>query len=198
YSCVKRLLSNALVVSFDSCGHGESQVPSETMRLSTVLEEIDTIVKFLKQFAPSKPIILVAISYGGYRVMQYLIKYKPDIKKVVYINPAFRMLQIMEKAKGFRYADLKQDEKVIMKRSLNKFVGKPFLDDLYENDLYSKVYDIDYDTHIVVGSKDSLIPVEDTLEIAKRYNYPISYVEDEHCFENKDNWQVIADIIEGV
>ena len=56
---------------------------------------------------------------------------------------------------------------------------------LYAQNLYSKIYELEYDCEIVVGNNDSLIPVEDTLEIARKYNYNITYVNDGHCFENK-------------
>ena len=49
---------------------------------------------------------------------------------------------------------------------------------------------------LVVGSRDSLIPIKDTLEIAEKYNFEITYVDDEHSFENKDNWNVVVNMIE--
>lgn len=197
YSGLKQKLSNSLVVSFDSCGHGDSEISSENMRLSLAVQEIESVVNFLKQTEPNKSIILVAVSYGAYRAMLCLGKCNPNIQKVIYINPAFRMLDIMEKIKDFKYSQLKENEKVPMKRSLNKFISKAFLDDLFENNLYTTTYNLKYDTEIIVGTRDSLIPIEDTLEIAKKYNYKISYIDEEHCFENKDSWNVVADIIEG-
>lgn len=197
YSGLKHRLSSSLLASFDSCGHGKSEVSSLDMRLDIILEEIDAVINFFKRVS-DKPIILVAGSYGAYRVMLYLVKYKPEIRKVIYVNPAFNMLEILQKAKNFKYKEVKENDLVVMKRSLNKFMKKDFLDDLYNNNLYSNVYDINYDTDIVVGSRDTLIPVGDTIDIANRYNYNISYVDDEHCFENKENWQVIVKMIEGV
>lgn len=196
YSGLKRRLSKSLVASFDSCGHGESKVSSEHMRLDLILDEIDIVIKYFKQEYPNKPLILVAGSYGAYRVMLYLIKFRPNIEKVIYVNPAFRMLSILEKAKEFKYSEINNDEKVIMKKSLNKFIKKDFLDDLYNNNLYSQTFDINYNSHIVLGTRDSLIPAEDTIEIAEKYNYKITYIDEEHCFENKESWQVIANMIE--
>ena len=84
-----------------------------------------------------------------------------------------------------------------MKKSLNKFIKKDFLDDLYNNNLYSQTFDINYNSQIVLGTRDSLIPAEDTIEISKKYNYKITYINEEHCFEDKESWQVVADMIEG-
>jgi len=196
YSGLKPILKNSLLVSFNSCGHGDSAVSSENMRLNLILEEIEVVVNYLKKEIPNKPIFFVSLSYGAYRVMQYLIKFKPNIKKSIYINPAFRILQCLEKVREFTYSELKENEKVLMKRSLNKYIKKDFLDDLFKNDLYSKVYDINYDSEIIVGSRDTLIPVSDILEIANNYNYKVTYIDEEHCFENKDSWQVIANMIE--
>ena len=195
YSGLKKRLNNSLVVSFDSCGHGDSMISSEEMRLDMILEEIDAVIEYFNKIE-NKPIILVAVSYGAYRVMQYLIKYKPKISNVVFINPAFRMLSILEKIKEFNYLELNENDKVIMKRSLNKFITKSFLDDLFNNDLYTQNHNVESKVQIVVGKRDSLIPINDTLEIASRYNYAITYVDDEHCFENEENWNVVADIVE--
>ena len=195
YSGLKKRLDNSLVASFDSCGHGDSMVSSEDMRLNLILEEIDAVVNYFKEVEQSKPLIFVACSYGAYRVMQYLIKFRPNIDKIIYVNPAFKMLTLLENLKEFKYSELQENQMVAMKSSLNKFIKKAFLDDLYNNGLYSEVYDINYNTQIIVGRQDSLIPFEDTLEIAKKYNYNINYVDDEHCFMNKENWNVVADII---
>ncbi len=195
YSGLKKRLNNSLVVSFDSCGHGDSMISSEEMRLDIILEEINAVIEYFKKIE-NKPIILVAVSYGAYRVMQYLIKYKPEKSKVVFINPAFRMLSILEKVKEFKYLELNENDRIIMKRSLNKFIKKCFLDDLFNNDLYTKNHNIESKVQIVVGKRDSLIPINDTLEIASRYKYAITYVDDEHCFENEENWNIVAEIVE--
>ena len=197
YSGLKKRLTNSLVVSFDSCGHGESYVSSIDMRLSLVLEEIAEVVKFLQKEFPDKKIVFVACSYGAYRVMQYLIKYRPMIHKIIYINPAFGMLEVLQMVKGFKYEELKSGDTIAMKSSLNKFMCKEFIDDLYENNLFAKDFNLGvFDSEIVIGERDSLIPVCDKLEIANKYKYGVTYVDDEHCFENKENWQVVVDLIE--
>ena len=198
YSGLKVRASNSLVCSFDSCGHGKSPIPSNQMRLDTILKEIEYVVNFLHNLCPDKPINLVGGSYGGYRIMEYLVRYSPEvINKVIYVNPAFRILERLEELKDFKYNELKENDMVLMKRELNKFMHKSFLDDLFNNNLYKQTLLKTYNSTIVIGKKDSLIPVEDSLEIANKYNYPIIYVDDQHCFENKDNWQVVADIIKN-
>ena len=74
YSGLKHLATNSLVCSFNSCGHGDSEVLSEDMRLDMVLREIDVVIERIRKLTENRPIILVGVSYGGYRVMQYLIK----------------------------------------------------------------------------------------------------------------------------
>lgn len=195
YSGLKKRIDNALVVSFNSCGHGDSMVKAEDMRLDLILEEIDVVIKYFQENYPLKKLVFVAVSYGAYRVFQYLIKYKPNIHKVIYINPAFRILETLENLKEFKYALLKDGDMVPMKRSLNKFMSKAFLDDLYQNNLFNEKFDISYDSEIVFGTKDTLIPRSEGLEIAEKYNYKVTYVDDYHCFENKENWDKVVDII---
>ena len=48
YSGLKKRLTNSLVASFNSCGHGDSEISSEDMRFDLILEEIDVVVKFFK------------------------------------------------------------------------------------------------------------------------------------------------------
>ena len=192
---LKNLLSDSLVCSFDSCGHGDSNVASEDMRLCDILEEINVVIEYLKDTF-HKPIVLVANSYGAYRVMWYLIRFNPNLNKVIFVNPAFRLLKILEIIRGFKYENLQPDDRVMMKSDTNKFLSKNFLDDLNECDLYKTYYSCDCDIKIVVGKRDSLIPVEDTLELSKKCGFEITYIDEEHRFENKDNWRVIASMIE--
>lgn len=198
YSGLKRRAENSLVCSFDSCGHGTSEVASDKMRLNEILDEINAVLKIIKKEVPNKSIILVAVSYGAYRVMHYLYKYKPDIQKVIYINPAFRMLEILQFTKNFKYSELQENQLVSMKRSLNKFMHKSFLDDLHHNNLYQLEERVNYDTDVFVGTRDTLIPLDDTLEIVKKHKYNLFFVEDEHCFMEKENWLKVAERIKGI
>jgi len=198
FSGLKSRLHNSLLVSFDSCGHGESKVLSEEMRLSLILEEIDAVVHFFNLNCPNKPIIFVGMSYGAYRVIQYLIKYHPDIQKVIYINPAFNILETLEKTKGFKYSELKDGDKVTMKKSSNKFMKKEFLDDLFENNLYLNEFNISYDTYIIIGTRDSLISIDQTLDIANKLDCELVYIDEDHDIKNKNNWNIVVDIINGI
>lgn len=198
YGGLKTRAERSLICSFDSCGHGKSPVPAETMRLDNILEEIDAAIKFIKNLCPDKPLILVGGSYGGYRIMEYLVQYGTDVDKVIYVNPAFRILERLEELKDFTYSKLVPGQMVVMKSDLNKFMSKEFLDDLYANNLYQQTLPKEYNAEIVVGKKDSLIPAADAIEISERYGYPITYVDDEHSFENKDNWYVIANMIKDI
>jgi pimeloyl-ACP methyl ester carboxylesterase len=195
YAGLKNLMTNSLVCSFDSCGHGDSEVSSEDMRLDIILEEINVVVTYLKNEF-KKPIIIVANSYGAYRVMWYLIQCKPQIRQVIFVNPAFRMLNILENIRNFDYNNLKNDSKILMKSNTYKYLNKRFIDDLHSNNLYEKKYDINYNIKLVVGRRDSLIPINDTLEIAQKYHFDIKYIDEEHRFENKDNWKVVASMME--
>lgn len=196
YTNLRYRLKKSLVVSFDSCGHGESKVKSEDMRLSTILEEIDCVVRFFIQSCKGKRVYFVANSYGAYRIMWYLINFKINVEGIILVNPAFRMLNILEDIRNFKYSNLGNDDKILMKSGTNKYLNKGFFDDLHSNNLYEKKYDIPNNIKLVVGSRDSLIPIKDTLEIAEKYNFEITYVDDEHSFENKDNWNVVVNMIE--
>lgn len=195
---LKNRLANSLVVSFDSCGHGESEISSLDMRLNVILNEIDVVVNYFKKEVPNKAIILIGVSYGAYRIMQFLIKYKPDIEKIILVNPAFKMLNILESIKNFKYDELKVGDKIIMKKSLNKYMSKDFLDDIYKNSLFDDDYKIDYDIDVIVGTRDTLIPIQDTIDFIEKYGCRLTYIDEDHYIENKENWNTVVDLVDRI
>ena len=80
----------------------------------------------------------VANSYGAYRIMCYLINFKINVDGIILVNPAFRMLNILEDIRNFKYSNLGNDDKILMKNDTNKCLNKGFFDDLHSNNLYEK------------------------------------------------------------
>lgn len=195
FSKAKKHLKNSLVCSFDSAGHGTSEVLSHHITMEIVMDEIDTIINYLKQNFPTKPIYLLGVSYGGYRIVAYLIKYKPQIKKAILINPALKMAEILEDIQGFKLEELSDDDYVVMHSDLNKFLTKQFVQELKDCNLYNEK-EINYDITIIKGEQDSLIPPSHITEFAQKYNVKVVGVDDEHCLENSQSWQTVFQEIE--
>ncbi len=198
FGFLKRNLERFLVCSFDSAGHGKSGVASHDMRLDIILKEIDDVVSYLKENNPGKPIILYAVSYGGYRVWAYLMKYRTDIRKIIFANPAFDIVPTLEDLKGFKREELVPGELVKMKSSLGKFMTKEFVDDLYETNVYSNINGKHYIIDIIVGERDTLIPLDDTLRFAEINESTITFVDEPHCFEKDETMMMIAEKIKEI
>lgn len=199
FSKLKKRLSNEdeiLVCSFDSAGHGESEVNSTNMTLDLVIQEITDVVNYLEKQFRSVPIYFYAISYGGYRAMVAISRnqYK-NLKGIILVNPAVRMLKILETLKEFDYKKLNKDSIVPMKSSLNKFLSKKFLDDLYENDLFKLTYKTKVPIKLLIGEEDDLIPKQDLKDFADLTKCDCEFLEDAHCIEDDKSWERIVEII---
>ena len=107
------------------------------------------------------------------------------------------MLDILEKLKEFKYSSLKEDDIVPMKKSLNKYLSKKFLDDIYENNVYEMNYQ-KIPTTIFIGTLDGLIPRKDTLDFAKIHGCDVVYIEDDHCIGRTESWEKLIKFLEKI
>ncbi len=185
-----------LVCSFDSAGHGESEVKSIDMTLDIAIQEITDVVNYLEKQYDNVPIYFYSISYGGYRAMVSIARnnYK-NLKGIILVNPAVRMLEILEILKEFDYKKLSDDSTVPMKRSLNKFLSKKFLDDLYENDLFKLNYKMNVPIKLLIGKEDDLIPKQDLKDFADLTKCDCEFLEDSHCVKCDKSLERIIEII---
>lgn len=194
----KRLTADdgILVCSFDSAGHGESEVKSIDMTLDLVIQEISDVVDCLEKQYKDVPIYFYAISYGGYRAMVAVSRneYK-NLKGILLVNPAVRMLEILENLKEFDYKKLGADDTVPMKSSLNKYLSKKFLDDLYENDLFKLTYKMNVPIKLLVGKDDDLIPKQDLKDFVNLTKCDCEFLDDSHCVKEDKSWERIVEII---
>lgn len=202
FSKLRKRLSDEdkiLVCSFDSAGHGESEVDSIDITLDLVIQEITDVVNYLEKQYENKPIYFYAISYGGYRAMVSIARnnYK-NLKGIILVNPAVRMLKILEMLKEFNYKKLSSDATVPMKSSLNKFLSKKFLDDLYENDLFKLSYKMNVPIKLLIGTEDDLIPKQDLKDFADLTKCDCEFLEDSHCVKDDKSWERIVEIIKGL
>ena len=81
-----------------------------------------------------------------------------------------------------------------MKRKLNKYMTKAFMDDIYQNNVYKLQFN-PVPMTIFIGTNDTLIPRQDTLDFAKLHNCKVIYIDDMHCIENQESWQIIIDYL---
>ncbi len=195
---LREALTDMLVCSYDSAGHGNSEVTSLDMRLDLINRETFDVTNFLAKSYPEIPIIIFSGSYGSYRTVSAIANYKlSNVRHIILINPAFQMLNILEKVKEFDYFKLTENDTVPMKQSLNKYLSKKFLDDLYQNDILSlQIPPIPMT--MFLGKNDNFVPQQASLEFAKMHNIPVKYIDDEHCISKEENWQLIFDYLRNL
>ena len=198
FSILRKSFNDALVCSFDSAGHGESEVSSLEMRMDLICKEVFDTVDFLAKKFRNVPIFIFALSYGAYRTITTLFHYGlPNVKYIVFANPAFKMLKVLQKLKNFNYFELKDNSIVPMKQKLNKYLTKAFLDDIYIGDVYSLKFK-QIPTTIFIGTQDTLIERQDTLDFAKLHNCTIKYLNDDHCVNKQESWEEIIRYLEDL
>jgi len=191
-------LPECFVCSFDSAGHGNSEVNSLDMRMELITKEILDVLNYLNMTYENVPIVIFATSYGAYRAMIALQSGElKNVKQIVFVSPAFKMLNILEKWKEFNYNELTKDAIVPMKRSQNRYLKYAFLEDLNNNSVYNYSYTQKIPIKIYLADKD-FVPKEDTIEFSKIYPCDIEYIIDEHCPQNETNWQNIIEYLRGI
>lgn len=81
------------------------------MRLDLINQEIYDVIIYLAKKYTNIPIIIYALSYGGYRTVTTIANFDlPNIKHIIFVNPAFKMLEILQKLKDFDYKNLKKNQ----------------------------------------------------------------------------------------
>ena len=195
---LREAFTDVLVCSYDSAGHGNSEVASLDMRLDLINRETFDVTNFLAKTYPDVPIIIFSGSYGSYKTITAISSYNlPNVKHIILINPAIQMLNILEKVKDFDYSKLNESDTVPMKRSLNKYLSKKFLDDLYQNDgLLLQLPPIPMT--MFLGKYDNFVPQKASLKFAKLHNVPVKYIDDEHCITNPKAWETIIDFLKSL
>lgn len=196
FSKLRKKYDDILVCSFDSAGHGESEIKSLDITLDLVIDEITDVVNYLAKTYPDVPLYFYAISYGGYRAMVSIARNDySNLKGIILVNPALKMLNVLEHLKDFSYKSLSPDAVVPMKASQNKYLSKKFLDDLYLNDVYKLQYKMQVPIKLIIGTNDDLIPRQDLIEFVQMTKCECIYLDDGHCIDTDASWEEIVKLI---
>ena len=96
----KDLLNNNIgVVSFDFPGHGDDKTDFSLFNLSLCIEYLEEVIKYTKD-KYNVPICLFGSSFGGYVILNKLIRGDKDIDKIILMCPAINFCEIMELKSG--------------------------------------------------------------------------------------------------
>ena len=96
----KDLLNNNIgVVSFDFPGHCDDKTDFSLFNLSLCIEYLEEVIKYTKD-KYNVPICLFGSSFGGYVILNKLIRCDKDIDKIILMCPAINFCEIMELKSG--------------------------------------------------------------------------------------------------
>jgi acylglycerol lipase len=93
YAQIARFLlpSGYAVISFDLRGHGNSEgVRGHFPSIEVVMQDIDALILAARKRYPDVPVFLYGHSLGGILVINYVLRYKPELAGVVASSPGLR------------------------------------------------------------------------------------------------------------
>lgn len=93
------LNKNIGVVSFDFPGHGDDKTDFSFFNLSLCIEYLEEVIKYVKD-KYNVPICLFGSSFGGFVILNRLIRRNNDKDKTILMCPAINFCEIMELKSG--------------------------------------------------------------------------------------------------
>jgi pimeloyl-ACP methyl ester carboxylesterase len=183
----------------DIIGFGYSEKPH-------VEYTIDFFINFIKKFLNLlniSDVNIIGSSFGGLLALEYAIKYKPEIKKLVLVSPAGMMRYVSTTLKHYisaalyptyenvlrAYQEMMYNSNMVSEESIEDFINRMnlpnskyvFMSTLMAFNNQPELTDrlnIDIPTLIIWGRNDKLIPVR----YAKKFKIPNSkIVIFDHC-----------------
>lgn len=173
------------LITFDLPCHGEDV--KKKISLSECLMYYDVVVNDVKTILKAEKIYSYATSYGGFLTLKYISMHGNPFEKIVLRCPAVNMFKVVdssllteeirEKLDKKKEAEIGFDRKII--------INQQFLDDLKAVDLMSVDF-MEYADDILIlhGTKDEIVPIEDTIAFCEQNVIEFIAVEDaDHRFK---------------
>ncbi len=149
---------------FDFCGGKADKCESdgETTEM-TVLTEVDDLEVVL-EYAKSQPyvnpnkILLMGCSQGGYVSAYVAAKHNLEIEQLILFFPAFCISDMIEAGNllGTKFNRRKAPDEM---KCAGMMLGRCYLEDAYDIDIYEEIKGFDGDVLIVHGSKDKSVDI---------------------------------------
>ena len=193
------------VLRFDFRGHGESELNSEDMTISTQLLDIDASISFFQNY---KKIGLLGASFGGGASILYTVRNPLKISTLVLFNPVFNYKRALlepetERAREYHnFAERKEELErngYIEVRGKNYRLGKRLAEEALLYKPYEEFAKVQCKVLTIHGFRDSLIPYGMSEEYTKvNNNCTLIGVNLDHGFHesNEEKDKVIQKTVE--
>lgn len=190
---LSRLLEKKGIASvrFDFGGSGESDGDFIDMTLSKELEDAKNILSYVKslEFADLERIGVLGLSMGGAVASMLAGDCKDDIKSLCLWAPAGNMGEIIVSQRAKEEIDKIREIGFFDAGGL--LVGKDFIDDVLNLDIYAKASAFDKNVLILHGDKDMTVPLNSSERYLDIYGTKsvLHIIEGaDHTF-NKKEWE---------
>ena len=149
---------------FDFCGgmaeKCESDGETTAMTVLTEVKDLETVMEYAKSqpYVNSNRILLMGCSQGGYVSAYVAAKHNKEIEQLILFFPAFCIADMIEAGNllGTKFNRRKAPDEM---KCAGMMLGRCYLEDAYDIDIYEERKGFDGDVLIVHGSKDKYVDI---------------------------------------
>ena len=168
------LLTNKIgIISFDFPGHGEDKTDFVYFNLSLCISYLEEMIDYVK-IKYNVPIYLFGSSFGGFVILNKLIKTDINIKKAMLMCPAINFCEIIERKLGISLDYFNTNEFVPLYNNI-KIYKDAYLEFKNGNNAV-KNYEFK-NVSIIQGTLDRTVLYDDISKFCKKNNLKLTTIE---------------------
>ncbi len=168
------LLTNKIgIISFDFPGHGEDKTDFVYFNLSLCISYLEEMIDYVK-IKYNVPIYLFGSSFGGFVILNKLIKTDINIKKAMLMCPAINFCEIIERKLGISLDYFNTNEFVPLYNNI-KIYKDAYLEFKNDNNAV-KNYEFQ-NVSIIQGTLDRTVLYDDISKFCKKNNLKLTTIE---------------------
>lgn len=168
------LLTNKIgIISFDFPGHGEDKTDFVYFNLSLCISYLEEMIDYVK-IKYNVPIYLFGSSFGGFVILNKLIKTDINIKKAMLMCPAINFCEIIERKLGISLDYFNTNEFVPLYNNI-KIYKDAYLEFKNGNNAV-KNYEFQ-NVSIIQGTLDRTVLYDDISKFCKKNNLKLTTIE---------------------
>jgi len=149
---------------FDFCGgmaeKCESDGETTAMTVLTEVADLEAVMEYAKSksYVNSNRILLMGCSQGGYVSAYVAAKHNLEVEQLILFFPAFCIADMIEAGNllGTKFNRRKAPDEM---KCAGMLLGRCYLEDAYDIDIYEEIKGFDGDVLIVHGSKDKNVDI---------------------------------------
>ncbi len=179
------LLKNEIgIISFDFPGHGDDKTEFSLFNLSLCITYLEEIITYVKT-KYNVPIYLFGCSFGGFVVLNKLIKNNKNIEKTMLMCPAINFCEIMEHKSGISLDYFNTNEFMPLYNNIKIYKDAYF--EFKNGDNAVKNYGF-HNVSIIHGTADTTVFYKNISDFCKKNNLNLTTIENgKHELYNYDN-----------